>query len=82
MATVSIEFDTEREPTLKEVILLQNLCKGEFQALVELVQLRATHKVDANDIEAVPLSEVREIAKALGDAMGMAAAAMNARMLS
>jgi hypothetical protein len=64
--SLSIVFDSEREMTLKEMILVQRVTKNDWEAFIDLVQLRAVGEPPARaDLEALPMSEVNRLCQDL-----------------
>ncbi len=60
--TIQIAFDSEREPTAKEVLLAQRMLKeNDVQAALELIQLRAANPVSMSDLEALPYTQLIRI---------------------
>jgi hypothetical protein len=73
MSSVMIEFDGEREPTIREAILLKRIATHmDFEALLDLIELRSTKPVLRSDLESLTLSQARDIGNQLGAALGAA----------
>ena len=81
MAVLRITFDDERELTVRELILLHRMATGDLDALLALVQSRSKYLVPRQDLECLPLSEMRrlcdDLETSLQTALSAAAAAFS-----
>ena len=61
---MKIEFDTDREITVGEMLLLQKIGKGDWEAFVDFVLIRATAETRPTraDILLLPISEANKMA--------------------